>query len=194
MSSRQIQKANTRANIKRIAKQAFLEQGIENTSTRYLSSQAGVAVGTLFVHFPDKLSLVKDIFFDEMDLALRDAASSQSRSASPTEYLLQMAQVLFAFYDKYAEFARLALFDSLAHGGFHTKQLNVMIDGVMNRFKKAGVDEKTAMIFAENMAANYCLILLEGLPTGVLGANALSRLSNLNLPFDVSFKNTQKKT
>lgn len=194
MSSRQIQKANTRANIKRIAKQAFLEQGIENTSTRYLSSQAGVAVGTLFVHFPDKLSLVKDIFFDEMDLALRDAASSQSRSASPTEYLLQMAQVLFAFYDKYAEFARLALFDSLAHGGFHTKQLNVMIDGVMNRFKKAGVDEKTAMIFAENMAANYCLILLEGLPTGVLGANALSRLNNLNLPFDVSFKNTQKKT
>lgn len=194
MSSRQIQKANTRANIKRIAKQAFLEQGIENTSTRYLSSQAGVAVGTLFVHFPDKLSLVKDIFFDEMDIALRDAASSQSRSASPTEYLLQMAQVLFAFYDKYAEFARLALFDSLAHGGFHTKQLNVMIDGVMNRFKKAGVDEKTAMIFAENMAANYCLVLLEGLPTGVLGANALSRLSNLNLPFDVSFKNTQKKT
>lgn len=193
MSLRQTQKANTRAKIKRIAKQAFLDNGIENTSTRYLSAQAGVSVGTLFVHFPDKLSLVKDIFFDEMDVALREAADAQTHSQSPTDYLLQMAQVLFAFYDRYAEFARLALFDSLAHGGFHSKQLSVMTEGVTKRFKRVGVDEKTAVIFAENMAANFCMVLFDGLPSGVLGTKALERLNNLNLPFDVSFKNAQKK-
>lgn len=192
MSSRQTQKANTRAKILKIAKQAFLSQGIENTSTRYLSDKAGIAVGTLFVHFPDKLSLVKDIFFDEMDVALRDAANAQQSSTSPSDYLLQMADVLFAFYDKYSEFARLVLFDSLARGGFHTRQMSVIINGISNRFAQVGVDEKTAGIFAENMAANYFMVLLEGVPSGVLGKAAIDRLSRLNLPFDVSYKNALK--
>ncbi|REG85874.1 TetR/AcrR family transcriptional regulator [Marinomonas pollencensis] len=193
MTLRQTQKANTRANIKRIAKQAFLTNGIEATSTRFLSNQAGVAVGTLFVHFPDKLSLVKEIFFDEMDAALTAAADDQQTCQSPSDYLLQMADVLFSFYDKYAEFARLVLFDSLAHGGFHTKQVEVIVDGVSSRFKRVGVDDNTASIFAQNMAANYWMVLLQGIPSGVLGRSAVEHLERLNLPFDVSYKNALKK-
>lgn len=193
MSVRQTQKANTRSKIKEIAKDAFLTKGIEATSTRFLSNQAGIAVGTLFAHFPDKLSLVKDIFFDEMDVALRNAANAQTSCLSPSDYLLQMADVLFSFYDKYAEFARLVLFDSLAHGGFHTKQIQVIIEGVTKRFKQVGVDEKTASIFAENMAANYWMVLLGGIPSGVLGQAAIDHLAKLNLPFDASYKNALKK-
>ncbi|MBJ7537604.1 TetR/AcrR family transcriptional regulator [Marinomonas transparens] len=192
MSLRQQQKANTRAKIKSIAKRAFLEQGIEATSTRYLSDQAGIAVGTLFVHFPDKLSLVKDIFFDEMDTALRSAASAQQACVSPTDYLLQMAQVLFDFYDEYAEFARQVLFDSLAKGGFHTKQVAVLSDGVVSRFKQVGVDDKTSHIFAENMVANFWFVLLESIPNGVLGQTAIRHLTRLNLPFEMSYKNAPK--
>ncbi|MEL0613177.1 TetR/AcrR family transcriptional regulator [Marinomonas arenicola] len=193
MSLRQTQKANTRSAIKRVAKHAFLTKGIEATSTRFLSEQAGIAVGTLFVHFPDKLSLVKDIFFDEMDAALREAADAQSACLSPSDYLLQMADVLFSFYDKYAEFARLVLFDSLAHGGFHAKQMDVIVEGVAGRFKQVGVDDNTAAIFAENMAANYFMVLLKGIPSGVLGRAAIDHLAKLNLPFDVSYKNALKK-
>ena len=84
MSLRQQQKANTRAKIKTIAKHAFLTQGIESTSTRYLSDKAGIAVGTLFVHFPDKLSLVKDIFFDEMDALFRTRGTGISSDIEST--------------------------------------------------------------------------------------------------------------
>jgi AcrR family transcriptional regulator len=193
VSLRQQQKANTRAKIKTVAKRAFLKQGIEATSTRYLSDQAGIAVGTLFVHFPDKLALVKDIFFDEMDVALRAAVVAQKASASPIDYLLQMAQVLFDFYDEYAEFTRLVLLDSLAKGGFHTNQMTVISEGIVKRFKQVDVDDKTATIFAENMIANYWFVLLNCVPKGVLGAAAIEHLQRMNLPFDVSYRNALKK-
>lgn len=192
MSLRQQQKANTRAKIKNIAKQSFLKQGIEVTSTRYLSEQAGIAVGTLFVHFPDKLSLVKDIFFDEMDVALRAAVLAQKASVSPIDYLQQMAQVLFDFYDEYAEFTRQVLLDSLATGGFHTNQMSVISEGIIKRFKQVGVEEKTASIFAENMMANYWFVLLSGVPKGVLGPVAMENLKRMNLPFEMSYRNALK--
>ena len=192
MSLRQQKKANTRSKIKAIAKQAFLSQGIEATSTRYLSDQAGIAVGTLFVHFPDKLSLVKDIFFDEMDAALRTAALAQKACASPIDYLLQTAQMLFEFYDAYAEFTRQVLLDSLANGGFHTKQMAVISDGINKRFKQVGIDDKTASIFTDNMIANYWFILLSSVPQGVLGEASIEHLKRLNLPFEVSYKNALK--
>lgn len=192
MSLRQQQKANTRSKIKEIAKQAFLSQGIEATSTRYLSGQAGIAVGTLFVHFPDKLSLVKDIFFDEMDVALRAAALAQKACASPIEYLLQTAQMLFDFYDAYAEFTQQVLLDSLANGGFHMNQMSVISEGISKRFKQVGVDEKTASIFTENMIANYWFILLNSVSRGVLGKASIDHLKRLNLPFEMSYKNALK--
>jgi len=192
MSLRQEQKANTRSKIKSIAKQAFLETGIEATSTRYLSEQAGIAVGTLFVHFPDKLSLVKDIFFDEMDAALRAAAVAQKASSSPIDYLQQMAQVLFDFYDEYVEFTRQVLLDSLANGGFHTHQMAVVSEGVVKRFKQVGVDDKTASIFAENMMSNYWFVLLSSVPKGVLGSIAMDHLKRMNLPFEMSYRNALK--
>ncbi len=194
MSLRQQQKANTRSKIKNIAKHAFLEKGIEATSTRYLSDQAGIAVGTLFVHFPDKLSLVKDIFFDEMDVALRIGAQAQTACTSPIDYLLQMAQVLFDFYDKYAEFTRQVLLDSLANGGFHTNQMAVISEGVIKRFKQVGVDDNAATIFTENMVANYWYVLLNGVPKGVLGQSSIEHLKRLNLPFEASYSNALRNS
>lgn len=192
MASRTQQKAQTRAKIKQVAKQAFLTYGIDATSTRYLSQQANIAVGTLFVHFPDKLALVKDIFFDEMEVALRNASQHQQKVTSPVDYLQQMAHVLFVFYDDYSEFTQQVLLDSLAHGGFHTTQMAAVYDGVISRFQQVGVDENAAKVFAENMIANYWFVLMSCLPKGVLGRQALDHLKRLNLPFEMSYKNALK--
>ncbi|GAB3476553.1 TetR/AcrR family transcriptional regulator [Marinomonas epiphytica] len=192
MGDRKQKKASTRQRLKKVAKVAFLQQGIEATSTRYITQQADVAVGTLFAHFPDKLSLVKDIFFDEMDIALRTATQNQQECDSPVEYLIQMAQVLFEFYDQFTEFSQLVLFDSLSKGGFHQQQMSVVMEGMEQRFIKVGVDANTAHIFAENMMANYWFVVLEAAPKGVLGSVALAQLKRLNLPFEVSYKNALK--
>ena len=190
MSRRVQQKAQTRARIKQVAKQAFMAQGIEQTSTRELSRLAGVAVGTFFVHFPDKLDLVREIYFEAMDGVLKNALGLHQPTHSPTEYVQQVAQTLFPFYAQYGEFTRQIMLDSVTQGGFHNQQTASIKDGIVSRFADVGVDEKTAGIFAENILANYWLVFMECLPNnGFAEPQALHRLQSLNLPFSVSFNN-----
>ncbi|RDL45706.1 TetR/AcrR family transcriptional regulator [Marinomonas piezotolerans] len=194
MNRRSQQKLSTRANIKRTARAAFLERGVEATTTREISRLAGVAVGTFFVHFPDKLDLVKEIFFDEMDSALSAGVGQQSPTSSPTEYMVQIAQVLFTFYSKYSEFTRMIMLDSVSSGGFHAQQMSSVRDGLASRFEAVNIDANTASIFAENVIANYWLVFMECLPSGKFDAPAtMQRLNNLNLPFKISYDNAARK-
>ncbi len=194
MNRRTQQKASTRANIKRVARSAFLEQGVEATTTREISRLANVAVGTFFVHFPDKLDLVKEIFFDEMDEALSAGIGQQQPTSSPTEYLSQIAVTLFTFYGKYDEFTRLIMLDSVSTGGFHKQQMASVTEALLSRFEAVNIDRDTGMIFAENMVANFWLVFMECLPTGSFASKvALERLDRLNLPFKVSYQNAARK-
>lgn len=193
MSRRVQQKANTRAKIKQVAKQAFFQQGVEVTTTREISRLAGVAVGTFFVHFPDKLDLVKEIYFDALDETLSASVGQHQPTKSPTEYLSQIVSTLFPFYEKYDEFTRVIMMDSVLNGGFHSQQIASIKQGVAKRFEAVGVDTKTASIFSENMTANYWLVFMECLPTKSFTSPAvLQRLETLNLPFKVSFDNAAK--
>ncbi|MBM6550332.1 TetR family transcriptional regulator [Marinomonas ostreistagni] len=190
MNRRAQQKTATRAKIKQVAQRAFFEHGIEPTTTREISRLAGVAVGTFFVHFADKLELVREIYFDAMDGALKSTVGLHSPTPSPTEYIQQVAKTLFPFYGQYGEFTRQIMLDSVIQGGFHHQQTASMKEGVVNRFMEVGVDQKTANIFAENILANYWLVFMECLPENRFAdAQVLARLETLNLPFTVSFNN-----
>lgn len=187
------QKANTRAKIKQVAREAFFKQGIEQTTTREISRLAGVAVGTFFVHYPDKLDLVKEIYFDAMDDALSAGVGQHAPTASPTDYVLQIANTLFPFYAKFAEFTRLITVDSMQTGGFHTQQMASIREGVISRFEEVGVDRKTAALFAENIIANYWLVFMECLPANQFAASTtIQRLEDLNLPFKISYENASR--
>jgi len=58
MNKRQIQKQFTRDKILDSAKQIFIEKGIINSATLQIAEKAGIAHGTLFLHFPNKDALV----------------------------------------------------------------------------------------------------------------------------------------
>lgn len=192
MNRRAQQKATTRAKIKSVAQQTFFKQGVEATTTREISRLAGVAVGTFFVHFSDKLDLVQEIYFDAMDAALKRSLGTHQPTPSPTEYVQQVAQTLFPFYAEYGEFTRLMILDSVTKGGFHHQQTTSMKEGVIQRFEDVGVERKTAAIFADNIIANYWLVFFECLPNNTFAqAQSLARLQSLNLPFDVSFNNAR---
>jgi len=66
MNKRQIQKQFTREKIIRAAKQIFIEKGIINTATSQIAEAAGIAHGTLFLHFPNKDSLVIELLDVEL--------------------------------------------------------------------------------------------------------------------------------
>ena len=70
--------------------------------------------------------------------------------------------------------------------------MTVITDGIVKRFKQIGVDEKTASIFADNMIANYWFVLLNAVPKGILGQEAIEHLKKMNLPFEMSYRSALK--
>lgn len=196
-NSRQKQKAQTRSKLKGIAKQSFLSKGIEATNTRAISAEAEVAVGTFFAHFPDKMSLIKEIFFDEMDASLHQSANDLmiTPKVNPCDYLYHYAHNLFDFYLEYSEFTHLVLGQSLLQKGFFQTQLQVLTQGVMQRFDEVGVDESSSRIFAENMVANFQQVLLDMLASQAESKNAwLTRLLQLNRPFEHMYQTAEERS
>lgn len=195
-NSRQQQKANTRSKLKQVAKASFLKQGIEATNTRAISAQAEVAVGTFFAHFPDKMTLIKEIFFDEMDASLHQSANELSVTPKPhpCDFLYHYSHNLFDFYLEYREFTLLVLGQSLLQKGFFQTQLQVLTQGVMQRFDAVGVDETSSRIFAENMVANFQQVLLDMLASQADTKNAwLTRLLQLNRPFEHMYQTAEER-
>ena len=63
---RQQQKAETRALILDAARALFEERGFDGTTMRALAAEAGVGLGTIFSHFPDKAALLMATLLDDL--------------------------------------------------------------------------------------------------------------------------------
>jgi AcrR family transcriptional regulator len=96
---REQQKKETYRLILQAAKDLFIEHGFEKTTLRMISKKAGVAVGTIFVHFDDKPSLLAATFHKDLE---RVTAESFSRLPDgPVEH--QLVDLTRSFFDYYAE-------------------------------------------------------------------------------------------
>jgi len=194
--NRHQQKINTRNSIKIIAKQEFLINGINATNTREISAKSGVAVGTFFSHFPDKMTLIKEIFFDEMDITLTSKLNHffAESNSHPCDFIDNVAIVLFDFYLQHRQYTMIVLGQSLLNRGFFQTQLQGIKDNINQRFQKIEVDEASAHIFAENMVGNFQYVLLEMLASASLNKTPwLRNLQQLNLPFDHIYQNALKR-
>ena len=67
MNIRQVHKQYTREKIITAAKNIFIEKGIINTATSQIAIMAGIAHGTLFLHFPSKDALVIELLDVELN-------------------------------------------------------------------------------------------------------------------------------
>ncbi|MBD3165734.1 TetR family transcriptional regulator [bacterium] len=64
---REKQKAETRTQILESARRLFAEKGYRQATIRDVAGEAGVALGTIFTHFPDKEALLSAALIDELD-------------------------------------------------------------------------------------------------------------------------------
>jgi len=70
------QRADARRNYEKIlaaAREAFAEGG-ESTALEEIARRAGVGIGTLYRHFPNRQALVEALYLDEVDEVCRSAA------------------------------------------------------------------------------------------------------------------------
>jgi len=94
MNKRQLQKQKTREHILKIAKQEFVEKGFLNTTTNQIALQAGIAHGTLFLHFKNKDKLIVEILDQELDQISSSIQELVVQSADLEQMLIQYLNLL----------------------------------------------------------------------------------------------------
>lgn len=111
-SSREAQKQLTRARLLDAARESFEARGFESTTMRAVAEAAGVAVGTIFVHFEDKRDLLCSALFDDLEQVLGDALA-QAPAGSAKARLHHLTATVFAYYQGRPELSRMLLRESL---------------------------------------------------------------------------------
>jgi AcrR family transcriptional regulator len=141
---RQQQKKNTRRLILETAYKLFAEVGYERATMRELAQRAGVGVGTVFKHFPDKPSLLVAAYLEDMSQVIRDAFASMSEKGI-RDQLLHITSRLYAFYAENLVFSRTLFKESLFLGGEHgaamDEQLYGFLDAIAGLVRKAIEEE-----------------------------------------------------
>ena len=59
------------------ALEAFTERGADDTSLEEIARRAGVGIGTLYRHFPNRQALVEALYLDEVEEVCRSASELQ---------------------------------------------------------------------------------------------------------------------
>ncbi len=104
MTTRETKRANTRRRILEAARKRFGSESFAATTMRAVAKDAGVAVGTLYTYFRDKVSIVEAISTESLTQETQRAFASLP-DASLRE---QFAHVFTAFYEHHRKDMGLA--------------------------------------------------------------------------------------
>jgi AcrR family transcriptional regulator len=75
---------------------AFTEQGADDASLDQIARRAGVGIGTLYRHFPDRQALLEAVYRDQVE-ELCASAREQAGPLPPAEALARWLRELMAF-------------------------------------------------------------------------------------------------
>jgi len=88
---RQQQKAETRALILDAARALFEERGFDDTTMRVLAAKAGVGLGTIFAHFPDKAALLMAALLEDLAQTDQQILETLPEKASIKDQVMHVA-------------------------------------------------------------------------------------------------------
>jgi AcrR family transcriptional regulator len=92
-------RADAQRNYQRLvsaASAAFTEHGADDASLEEIARRAGVGIGTLYRHFPNRQALLEAVYRDQVDV-LSDRAERLSESADPGAALEEWLRALVSF-------------------------------------------------------------------------------------------------
>lgn len=98
-SSRAEKKRKTRRAILAAAREEFEARGFDGASVRAIADRAGVAAGTVVLHFGAKSELLHAAFFEDLDAVLRSALAEPG----PGPLAAQLTRLAGAVFDHYLE-------------------------------------------------------------------------------------------
>ncbi|NUP14434.1 MAG: TetR/AcrR family transcriptional regulator [Polyangiaceae bacterium] len=109
---RDAQKEETRARILAVARAHFERDGFEAANIRAIAAEAGVAAGTVLLHYADKRDLMHATLFDELSLTIEQALALPAKGPLE-ERLCAIARTFFAYYEARPKLRRALLREAL---------------------------------------------------------------------------------
>lgn len=116
VSARQRQKEKTRDALLAAARAVVERRGFAKTTTREVAQEAGVAVGTVFLHFPDVGALAEALLDEHIGVALAKALRTLPKRGDVVRRLVHVSKKLFESYDLEPELSKQYLAASLFRG------------------------------------------------------------------------------
>lgn len=110
---RERQKLATRQALLAAAKRVLAQRGFADTTTREIASEAKVAAGTFFVHFPSVGALVAALLDEHVATALSTSLRSAAKKRGVVAQLVHVCNALYESYDQAPELARAYITGSL---------------------------------------------------------------------------------
>lgn len=101
---RQAQKQATRARILEVARIHFERDGFAEANVRAIARDAEVAVGTVLLHFTDKLGVLHAALYEDLEIVIDEALRRPSRGL----LLNRICAIVQSFFDYYALRPRLS--------------------------------------------------------------------------------------
>jgi AcrR family transcriptional regulator len=102
-------KAKKLANIRRAARELFIEKGYDHTTTRAIARRAGVGLGTLFTYAADKRDLLFLIFNDELEDVAARAFAGAPENVSFADQLVGIFRTFYIYFAQQPDLARFML-------------------------------------------------------------------------------------
>ena len=171
---RAAQKVETRARVLEVARTELERVGFEATNIREVARVAGVAPGTVLLHFKDKADLLHAALFDDLEATAANAVK-RAKHRSLEEDLVAVAKTFFAYYAARPALSRALLRESLFAsppwsgrfaaqvGGLH-QHLATLLEGAKTRGEvRADVG---ADVFGATFFSFYYFALLAWLQGG----------------------------
>ncbi|HTN83262.1 MAG TPA: TetR/AcrR family transcriptional regulator [Sorangium sp.] len=109
---RDAQKDATRARILETARDHFERHGFEAASVRAIAADAGVAAGTVLLHFEDKRALLHAALFDDLAATAAEAVRDEE-PGTLEERLHRLAAAFFGYYARRPALSKTLLRESL---------------------------------------------------------------------------------
>lgn len=179
--ARAARKADTRGRILDAARDHFERQGFEAAQVRHIAATAGVAAGTVLLHYPGKIALLHAALHDDLDAAIARSLAVPKRGRLPAQ-LTAIVRPLFGYYAKRPALSRTLLRQSLFADSpwrerFGEQFLRVhahMVTRVQDAARRGEVASRVnAPLFVTAALAAYYFVLIAWVNGGVKDPVAL---------------------
>ncbi len=144
----------TRTRLVFAATELFAERGLHAVTSAQIAQHAGVATGTFYLHFPDKLALFRAIVFDALaELRARQDAAGAAHAPGSREELAARTEEFLAFAEAKRALMRVLFARSAESGGIAEEIVGVIAPAIERRYQALQTSGRMAREIHAGVAA-----------------------------------------